>query len=306
MKVVFLCKNDWANVACTFSKSLNKIGVDSKSFSAGHHKFVYPESSFIYSKSSKIDVEEADVVVFVHSYLTQTGVDLSKKIVAVMHAGSAYRQGHKKINQIFDPIVDITFCGSDVLGFNPKNEVCMQAAVDTEYFQPMYSDFTNRKNVIIGHYPTSAKGYEIIERVINRLKKFRKNIEFRYDNYTVLFNDHIKRISECDIYIEDMSDNQHGIPLTTFGITTLECGALGKVVCTRFPDLPIYEKLFGKCGIQVANNEQELEEKLKWLTSMNDEDFLELQKSTRKWIEERHSLEVIGNWLKDHFEKIKK
>lgn len=304
MKVIFLCKDDWANMGYTYSKSLNKIGIYSKSFCQIKHIFGYPEHSKLYSNLLKNEVEEADVVIFIHSKFVETGVDLSKKIVGVMHTGTTYRQFHKEVNKVFDPIVDITFCGSDVLGFNPKNEVCLQPAIDTDFFQPIYSNFLDREKMIIAHYPTSPKGYEIIQKVIDSLNQ--GEIEFRYNPKTVPFDDHIKRVSECDIYIEDMHDKQNGIPLTAFGITTLECACLGKIVCTRFPDLPIYEKFFGKCGVQVTNNKTELREKLNWLLSIPKDEIIELQKLTRKWVEERHSFEVIGNWLKEQLEKVEK
>jgi glycosyltransferase involved in cell wall biosynthesis len=306
MKVVFLSMRDWANMGYTYSKSLNSIGIESKSFCMKNHRFEYPEHSIVYNQTHRDYIVNSDVIVFIHSKFIDLQINLSKKIIAVMHAGSTYRQNHKAVNKIFNPIVDITFCGSDVLGFKPKNEVCSQPAIDTEYFKPVYSDFSKSRNMIIGHYPTSPKGYEIISKVINELKDDGENIELRYDSETVSFLNHIKRISECDIYIEDMHDMQGDVPLTAFGITTLECACLGKVVCTRFPDLPIYEKLFGSCGVQVTNNEKELKEKLQYLISLPKEDFIQLQKNTRKWVEERHSLQVIGKWLKTEFEKIKK
>jgi glycosyltransferase involved in cell wall biosynthesis len=303
MRVLFLCKYDWANMAYTFSKSLNKVGVYSRAYAAATHKFTYPERATSLGKLTKEHCNSVDIIIFVHSKYIETGIDLSKKIVGMMHGGSHYRQNHEVMNKKFNPIVDVTFCSSDLLGFGAKNEICYQPPVDTDLLQPVYSNFEKRNHVIIGHYPTSTKGYDIIQKVINDLNK---NIEFRYSPKTVSHLDHIKRVSECDIYIEDMSSIQGTVPLTTFGITTLECASLGKIVCTRFPDLPLYEKLFGKCGIQITNDEKELKEKLTWVLSLTNNDFVELQKSTRKWVEERHSLEVIGNWLKKELEKIRK
>jgi hypothetical protein len=101
-----------------------------------------------------------------------------------------------------------------------------------------------------------------------------------------------------------MRAKQGSIPLTAFGITALECACLGKIVCTRFPDLPLYERLFGKCEIQVTNKPIDLEIKLEQLLSMPKNDLITLQKKTRKWVEERHSFEVIGNWFKKQFERI--
>ena len=157
MKVVFLSRSDWANMGYTYAKSLNKVGVNAISFSKTKHRFNYPGNSTIYTKNTKKHVAEADVVVFVHSRYIETGVNLSKKIVGVIHSGSSYRQKHARINKIFNPIVDVSFCGSDVLGFGAKNEVCIQAAIDTTMLQPVYSKFSGKREIIIGHFPTSNK-----------------------------------------------------------------------------------------------------------------------------------------------------
>ena len=307
MKVTFLSQNDWANWGYMFAKSLNSVWVDAKSFCKKTHKFGYTECSFPYTKAISDDIVNADVIIFIHSVYIETGIDLSKKIVAAIHAGSTYRNNPIQINKIFDPIVDITFCSSDLLGRGPKNEVCIQGAIDTDYLQPVYSDLSNKKNIVIGHYPSGPKRYEIITRVVDKVKRIKKNIDFRCDLNNVSYEEQIKRVSECDIYIEEMTSVPGDTSYSTFGTTALECAALGKIVCTRFPDLPLYERLFGKCeGIQVTNTEQELEDKLLWLLSLSDNEFIELQKKARQWVVDRHSPQVIGAWLKEKLEGIKK
>jgi hypothetical protein len=306
MKVIFVCEYDWANMGYTLSKCLNSVDVYCKSFAIRQYHFNYPEQSLSFKENVNKELEEADIVIFIQSKFFKLDVDLSKKIIAVMHTGTTYRQHAEDVNKVFNKVVDVSFCSSDLLRLGAKNEICYQPAIDINSFVPVYSDFENRDNVIIGHYPTHKKGTKKILEAIDRLKHRRPdlNFEFKYDEKNVPFEEHIKRVSECDIYIEDMRPKQGSIPLTAFGITALECACLGKIVCTRFPDLPLYEKLFGKCEIQVTNKPIDLEIKLEQLLSMPKNDLIALQKKTRKWVEERHSFEVIGNWFKKQFERI--
>lgn len=301
MNVIFICQNDWANECYTISKALRKVGVNSKTFIKHKHSFGYPEQGIHYRNIKMIqgDIRLADVVVFGFSKYCQTGVDLSGKVISVLHGGSDYRQFYKRINKIFNPIVDLTLTGSDMLNLGAKNEVCVFSAVDTDILKPCYSNF-NQKRRIVGHYPSGEKGTGIIQHVIQKLQQ-ELDFEFKYSNQKVPFLTQIDRMSKCDIYIENMQPHQLNVPLTTFGRTCLESAALGKVVCTRFPDILLYEQMFGKCAIQVTNTAEELESKLRYLLSCTNEKISSLQKDTRKWVEDYHSLEAMGTKWKNIF-----
>lgn len=302
MNVVLLSKNDWANMAYIYEKCFERVGINAKSFSSSKHHYGYPEQATRWKTISDIKpyVEKADVVMFFHSEYIDTGVNLKNKVVCVVHTGSKYRQNSNKINKIFNPIVDMTLSGGDVLGMGAKNEIWIQPAVDTEKIKPIYSNF---KNIVkIGHYPSGSKGYSYIEEAVRMLK--RKNFKFSYDPKNVSWEENLKRMSDCDIYIEAMNEVQGEIPLFIFGIQAVEAAALGKVVCTRFPMLNDYEKVFGKCGLLVTNTPFDLKNKLEELLSMADIDFLELQKKSRKWVVDCHSYEVIGKKFKNIFEDI--
>ena len=300
MKVILLCKRDWANFAYILASSLRKVGVDAKTFFLYPHKFNYAQRGILFSEASVKEVEDSDVVIFVHSEYVETGVSLEGKIVAVCHTGTKYRQGSREVNRRFNPVVDVSFCGGDVLGMGAKNEVWIQPPIDTEVIRPIYK--TKFKKVIVGHYPSGQKGAKVIIDVIEKIKA--KNLEFRYSNVTVPWKDNLKRMAECDVYIEEMNTSQKGIPLYIFGMQALEAAALGKIVCTRFPMFNDYERVFGDCSLIPTNTPEILQSTLENLLSMSDKNFVELQMKTRRWVEERHSLEVIGSWLKEQFEKI--
>lgn len=302
MKVVLLSTNDWANIAYVYEKCFKEVGIEAISFSKKRHKYGYPEQAKLWNKVFDIKpyVEKADVVMFVHSEYIETGVDLKNKIVSVVHTGSKYRQSSKKINKIFNPIVDVTFSGGDVLGMGAKNEIWIQPAIDTNKIQPIYK--TDFDKVIISHYPSGEKGYQIIQNVIDSLRN--KNFIFKYDLTNVPWEDNLKRMSECDIYIEEMNEIQGKVPLSIFGIQAVEAAALGKVVCSRFLYFDKYEKEFGTCGLIPTINSEQLKSKLQDFLSMGDMDFVELQKKSREWAVRCHSYEVIGNKFKQIFEEI--
>jgi|LSQX01.2.fsa_nt_gb glycosyltransferase involved in cell wall biosynthesis len=304
MKVVLLCNNDWANVAYVYEKCLREVDIDAISFSSKKHHYGYPEQAILWKNINDIKsyVEECDVLIFVHSEYIETGVDLNNKIISVIHTGSRYRQNSKKINDIFNPLVDITFSGGDVLGMGAKNEVWIQPAIDIKKIQPFY--YKSKDKTIIAHYPSGSKGYPIINDVIGKLN--RKNFMFKYDPINVSWEDNLKRMSECDIYIEEMNSDQNGIPLYIFGIQAIEAASLGKIVCSRFPMFDKYEETFGECGLIPTNTPEILKEKLEEFLSMDDSDFIELQKKSRRWVENCHSYKVIGKRFKTIFNKLLK
>ena len=97
-----------------------------------------------------------------------------------------------------------------------------------------------------------------------------------------------------------MHQFQNGIPLTIFGITVMEAAALGKIVINRFPMKNSYEKVFGKCAIFNTESSDELKNVIEYLLSLSNEKIIDLQKDSRRWVENCHSYKVIGN----HFLKI--
>jgi len=204
------------------------------------------------------------------------------------------------MNAIFNPIVDISFCGGDVLGMGAKNEVWIQPVIDISKMSPKYKVDFNEK-YIIGHYPSGEKGTNTIVSAINKIKK--DNFIFKCDKNRVTWEQNLNRVSECDIYIEALQSHQNGIPLFIYGISAVESCALGKVTCARFPIIDKFEKIFGKCGLIHTNDEQELTQKLTNILSLPKEKFHELQIESRKWTENLYSYQSIGNLLKNILQK---
>ena len=310
MKVLLLCKSDHANLAYDLQECLRSVGIDARAFKDRYHPSNYTHQAKVvkangfsfYNEELKKFAEDAEIIVYVHSEFIDVGVPLNGKKVYVMHTGSKYRQDSKTINKIFNPIVTATLCGCDVLGMGAFNEIWIQAPINVSLIKPVY-DFINKNKLVIAHYPSSPKGIEIITPVIDKLKN-QYDFEFIYDLNKVSWEEQINRCGKCDIYIENIVDKQGNIDLKTFGITTLELAALGKIPITRFPIKDEYEKRFGKCGIIATNSPEDLEKKLRWLLELDNNEILRLKKEARDWVERCHSYEAIGNMYKNIFEGV--
>ena len=75
----------------------------------------------------------------------------------------------------------------------------------------------------MGHFPSkpAVKGSD---KIVEAMKNVKGNFEFRYSDKRVSWEEQIKRMSECDIYVERFTKD------SGFGITALEAAALGKIV----------------------------------------------------------------------------
>ena len=305
MKILIISKQDYTNLGYVLSQALQKIGIEAIATRQRKEYFGYPRQGKklrnpIYLKSY---AEEADVIIFMHGQYRDTGIDLGKKKVLVWHTGSGYRQKSRKLNALFNPIVDVSLCMSEFLGLGAKNERCLNGLVDTDFLQPVYK--RKSKKVIIAHYPSSSKGVEVIEEAIRYLDK--DLFIFRYDPKTVDWDIHLKRMSECDIYISSVMEKQISRKgqewvFGMYGIAALEAAALGKLSvcrltfqddCTDFP-----------LGLHIANNSKELAHKLEYFLSLPGKELLKLKKQSRDWVVNCHSGEVVARRLLKIIEEI--
>ena len=304
MKVVLLAANDWTNLGGQCAKSLREIGVDATMFIKKTHSFEYPNQGKIFKASSQVlpYIKKADVVLFMHSQYIDTGVDLKNKKVLVWHTGSRYRKYSKNVNKFFNPIVNASICGRDVFGLGAKNEKWVGGLVDVEALNPVYK--TGNDKIVLAHYPRGRhKGTGTIKNSIDEINKkgLLNGFIYKFSDKIVDWKSNIERVSKCDVYIEDMGKGKNK---SVFGIAALEAAALGKIVITRFLFLEEYEKKFGKYGLQVANTQEELVQKLIYLISLSEKDLLKLKKRARKWVVRRHSYEAVAKRLLKVFNEV--
>ena len=310
IKVVILSMSDWANLAYNICEALKSVGVDAVSFKKNKHSFAYPKQSATFkSKLISDALNKADIIQYMHSRIVNLGGDHSEKKRVVMHGGSRYRQNSTKMNNIFNPIVDMTIIQTgDMLGLGAKNEKWLLPPINTNSIQPNYKFYGNNVSPIFAHYPSSVKekGTKRIVKIINKLKL--RNY-FRHNQTKVKWRNQIARINECDVYIEMFNMKQIGKsnnkPYGSWGMSCLEAAALGKIVITNFLSIDRYGIEYTKdCPLIVCNNLKELRRNIYKVSKMKESEITNIKKLTRKWVEDFHSYQAVGQRLKGFYNEI--
>ncbi len=194
------------------------------------------------------------------------------------------------LNQFFYPIIEGAIVQTyDLLNLGAKNEKWILPPVDTEKIQ--VAEVENDV-LTFGHFPRhpAIKGTRVIYDLMQSLSddpRFR----FLASTKIVSWENNLKRMGECDVYIEELA------PPYEWGITTLEAAALGKVVITDFNGLDSYQDVYGACPLLVSNTLEELRDRVIEAIEMDKSDLLLKQRETRKWVETYHSYEAVGERL---------
>lgn len=305
MDVLIVSKNDWANMGYRFQESLRSVGIDAKAVTLGINYSCRPKHAQVCSvKKIRRYAQSAKIIQFMHSEYLK--LDVNDKRVFVFHGGGLYREQFKKLNRIFNPIVEKSIIQTgDLFGLGAKNEVWVLPAVDTHTLQPVYRQKSNK--IIIGHFPSGerVKNSPGIREVIEKVRKdLGHKFEYIFSGQRVPWAAQIKRVSECDIYIEACKLELGGERSTQprkygeWGVAAIEAAALGKVVISHFLSHKKYEKEYGKCVIKVANSLNEIEGHLRKLLLLDTNELFQIRKDTRAWVEKYHSYKVVGERLK--------
>lgn len=312
MKVLIVAKTDWANVGYNLDMALRSIGVDSICLQKGRHKLRYSKEAAVYTKNElRHYAEKADILQFMHSENIDLGIKNQfdgRKGVAVFHGGSAYRLDPDRFNKFWNNKAGVTLIQTgDLLGKGAKNGVWFMPSIDTEELKPIYSRAIPGKR-IIAHCPSRAdkKGTEEFNALMKKLKndpKLKNKFIYEYGK-RIAWGTNIKRMSRCDIYFDACCPILQGSAYGEWGVSALEASCLGKVVVSHFLSVGRYRKRFGKeCLIQHANNMKEVEQQMRRLILMPEDEFSSLQKKTREWVVENHSYKVVGKRLVDIYNK---
>lgn len=277
-KWLFASWDDWANVGYSLSKAMQSIGKEARAVSLHKLEGNYMVMDEVCSRNRYREYAgESDVIVAMHS--TYEPVDLTGKKFMVFHGGTIYREFSSRLNNYFNSMVDATLIQTgDLLDKGAKNQHWILPPIDTDMLQPDYEYHGG----IFAHYP--SKSY---------MKNTRDILDtvhdIRYSSDFVNWKENIDRIRECDIYIEQMTK--------AWGISALEAAALGKVVITSFEDIDDYEKEYGKCELIIANDKEELQSIVDDIRVWDKDKLLTKKMATRKWVEDLHSFEAVGNRL---------
>lgn len=288
MKIVSVCNDDHANFMHNHANALRSIGVNCVDVKLKKHPFGYKSQSRVVDESELENiVADADIVEIFHTDDFVLNYTKGKRSV-VFHTGTRYRQRSQYFNLLFNPHVEMSICAlPEFIGLGAKNEQYVVGAIDTNRIKP-YKKSVGRK-IIVGHFPSNpiVKGSDRINKLVAELKKT-CTFEYVYSDSIVEYDEQLKRIEGCDIYIELFNPEQNGKTYGSFGITALECSAMGKVVLTQNVNEHIYFNSYGK-NTPFFKYTSDSEFKRAFIQSLQNINLNQIK--TRIWCEQNHSFQ---------------
>lgn len=327
--VLFLTYYDWANTGYRFWQCVKRFPglgympkIKTLMYKGQPHSFQYPEQAPIYyplharrevcnypiivnAPELRHLMDRAKVIHFLAETFIDTGADLSGKYVIIQTSGSTLRNEPKKVSQFFNPIIDKTIAQfPTLLNLGMKNEVLIYYPVDTGFILPEYKRRDPEK-LIVGHFPSTpeSKGTDIILPVVEKLEAEGK---IKYVGVRTLkksdmpprdWLDQLELYKQCDIIIETIKPELNGSPFGEWGNTAIEAAAMGKIVITNSLNVDLYHKEYGDLALRIANDGEALEEHLRSLVSMGDDDILREKMGFRGWVERHHSIDATAERL---------
>lgn len=300
MKIVWLNSSDYANFSYNQSESLKSVGVNSESYTLTKHEFGYKNQSILVTKEQMIQkIKIADIVVIAHSHTAFIEMcrPYNKRLI-VYHTGSPYRMNPAGMNAVFNPIVYLTLTDQcEFLELGAKNIYYNAAAINVA----SYNKFGHQIKLPykVAHYPSNAetKGTSKIHEMLNKISSECK-FHFTCSTEKVDHETQLKRMDDCDIYIELFKLELRGKPYGCFGVTAFEAAAAGKIVITNNIFEKVYENAYGECALIIANDEPTFIQNLEMLLKLPNECISRRQTETYNWLIKNHSYEANGKRLK--------
>lgn len=286
LKVLNLSSNDYANMAHENAKALRHIGVDCRDAKTQKHVFKYPgQSQIIDRRLIRQVVKSYDVVQVFHSdpWMFDECVAGKAKKIVVYHTGTRYREDFNKLNRKFEKADVIITDQCEFLKLHPMHYLAPHVDL-----KPTAKRSGER--LIIGHYPSNAEVKGTSE-IIKMLQPFKDRFEIRIDTTNVSHEENIKRIAECDIYIEMFKPQLNGKRYGCFGVTAFEAAALGCVVVTNCLDKSSYMDAYGDMPFLIANTKNELNVLLKMIDAIT---ISEIREERIKRIQSNHNITATG------------
>lgn len=257
-----------------------------------------------------------NIYLHAESYIELYDFDYKDKNIITGVSGHPYRRQPKEYSEFFN-----TFCNKsliqcpDLLYKGLNNEHLIYYGVDTDLIK--FNNNNNYSNILnIGHFSSNAytKGSDIIYSAILKIlnlypKKYKyigetfENMKLQKHHYNT-WTENIKRYNNCDIYIETCKPylnsylnftEYNNTPYGEWGNTCLEAAASGCIVITNSLTYNYYiNEYTTNYPLLIANNEDEIINHLKNLSSMSIIEINQLKFQFRKWVEDNHSLIKTG------------
>ena len=309
----------------TIPKSEQKSIIFIKKNTPYYHIYVKKTSS-IYQKLYGLISNAKVIYLHAETYIELEDFNYKNKPIIVGVSGHPYRRKPKEFIDFFNPFIKkgLIQC-PDLLNYGLINEELVYYGVDTDKILPYSFNLKNEK-LKIGHFSSNpqTKGSDVIINAILEIKeKYPDKIEYvGYElndliknkiNHTLKWEDNIKRMAECDIYIETCKPYLNAYSTFTeynntkfgeWGNTCLEAAASGCIVISNSLTREYYKKNYTtKFPLLIANNKDAIKEHLEKLITKTPQEILILKNNFRRWAIDNHSLIQTG---KRFYEKILK
>jgi len=291
MKIVNLCRRDYANFAYDITMAMKSVGLNVSGYKTLKHNFGYDKQLRILSEEKQKErIEDADIIQIFHSdvkcYRVARIVNPRARFI-MYHTGSLYRQNAERINDQV-PNIEIVCALGELMTLGCNRPKYIVGAINTDNYKPRLP------NKIFGHFPSDeeTKGTVKIKRML-----LMHNVEFMYSPDKLNHEDHLKRMEKCGVIIELFNKLQSGKPYGSFGITALEAAAMGKIIITQNFTDDVYRKYYGDHPLLLANSAKQFHKYIYYISSLNYGELIDLSEATRKWMEEKHSYKATGNYI---------
>lgn len=292
MKVVFLSESDYANFGFNMRMALIHNQVDAMAYTLTPHPFGYEKQAHKATRQEmKEHCKKADIVFIVHSSPSLLECTWKHNRVFVIHTGTRYRQNPDKLNAIFNSECERVFTDSpEFMELGGKLVTYIATSID----KTKYPIHHNTGQFKFAHHPSNpeVKGTEKIKQMMAKIPVF-----FHCDTSIVSHEQNLRRMANCDCYIEMFATEQKGKVYGNAGVTAWEAAAMGKVVITNFLHQEVYINAYGIMPFQVANTEVEFDLKVRNIATLGRSDLKDLSEYLRNLIIERHSMEATGKYL---------
>lgn len=297
MKILNISASDWSNFAFDNMMALRSIGLQCDSVVTTSHKFYPVQSEKLHTSLILKKIKDYDIIQYFHDnplLFTTLLPELKNKKIIAYHTSSEYRKNFNYINSLMNPYVYKSVNAMpEFMALGSKNPVYMVGAVDTEKLKPIQRP--DRAHCVFAHYPSNpeVKGTKKVLEIMADIPTI-----FNSSTQLVTFEEQIKRMLTCDVYIEMLTEvDGNGMPYGNFGITALEAAALGKCVITQCNDIEIYNESYGFCGLNIANTANKLKRTIESLSNYSGDYLKGQQQITRDWVVKNHSYKATGEYF---------
>jgi len=293
MRVLNISTHDFSNMSHENANALRSVGVNCQDYSIHNHPYGYQSQSKKCTPPWIQDhYKEFDIIQVFHSDAMLYKIVRNHPNVVCYHTGTRYRENKQRFDELFKGRKIIT----DQCEFLLHNPTFEYLAPHTS-LKPVKNN--NKGQVVIGHYPSNhiVKGTKQIEAM---LKRFKADFDIRMDIRLLPNADNLKRVSECDVYVELFAPAQNGKPYGCFGVSAFEATAMGCLVVTNNINRPAYEDVYGQQPFLTPDTEREF---IEVIQSLKNRDYVnEVKRALHENFHVKHGVIETGFRIKELLE----